>query len=51
MEYFITLMTMIIEFMKRPIVLWEYETSLWGIFLFVMLAGFVFSFIGGLFSD
>lgn len=51
MEQFVTFMSMIIEFMKTPIILWGFETSLWGIMLFVMLAGFVASFIGGLFDN
>ena len=50
MEHFVTFMTMIIDFMKTPINLWGFETSYWGIFLFVMLGSFVFRFIGSIFN-
>ena len=50
MEYFFTFMNMIIDFMKTPINLWGYETSYWGIFLFIMLGSFVFWFIGSIFN-
>ena len=50
MEYFVSMMNLIIEFMKRPIYIYGFEFSIWGIFIFVILATIVFSFIGGLFD-
>lgn len=48
MDYFISFMFSIIDFMKTPINIWGFETSMWGILIFVMLGSIVFSFIGGL---
>lgn len=50
MEYFFAFMEMIIEFAKTPINLWGFETSYWGIFLFVAIGSAVFWFIGGIFN-
>lgn len=50
MEDFLAFMNIIIEFMKTPLNLWGFETSYWGIFLFIMLGSFVFWFIGSIFN-
>lgn len=50
MEHFFTLMSIIIEFAKTPIDLWGFQTSFWGIQLFVMVGSFVFWFIGSIFN-
>ena len=47
---FLDFMEMIIDFMKTPINLWGFETSFWGIFLFVIVGVMIFRFIGGIFD-
>lgn len=47
MSTFLNFMTMIIDFMKIPINLYGFETSFWGIFLFVAVGTMIFRFIGG----
>lgn len=48
---FLDFMQMIIDFMKTPISLWGFETSFWGIFLFVAVGTMIFGFIGGIFNS
>ena len=50
MEHFFSFMNIIIEFMKRPMFLWGFETSFWNIFLYVILGTMVLWFIGSIFN-
>lgn len=50
MESFFDFMSVIIDFMKTPFSLWGFETSMWGIFLFVIVGSLVIHFIGGVFD-
>lgn len=45
MEYFGELITMIFDFLKRDIVIFDHTLSLWGIILLSLIAGIIGSFI------
>ena len=49
MEYFISLMTQIIDFMKTPFTIWGYAFSLWDVFLLIMILSVVMRFISEVF--
>lgn len=50
MEYFVSLMTQIINFMKTPFTIWGYAFSLWGVFMLIMILSVVMWFIGEVFN-
>lgn len=51
MEYFISLMTQIIDFMKTPFTIWGYSFSFWGVFMLIMILSVVMWFIGEVFES
>ena len=51
MEEFSRLMTMIIEFMKRPFTIWGYSFSFWGMIIFITFISIVFWFISEIFAE
>jgi len=51
MENFTRLMSMIIDFMKRPFTLWGYTFSFWGVFMVITILSLVFWFISQVLSD
>ena len=51
MDKFITLMGMILDFMKRPFTIWGYSFSFWSVFITMALLYIVFWFIGSVFSE
>lgn len=51
MEYFVQLMTQIIEFLKKPFSIWGYSFSFWGVFMLVLILSLVVWFIGEVFES
>ena len=51
MEYFIILMSQIINFMKTPFTVWGYSFSFWGVFMLIMILSVVMWFIGEVFES
>ena len=51
MEYFTRLMSMIIDFMKRPFTVWGYTFSFWGVFMVIAILSLVFWFISEILND
>lgn len=51
MEKFGELMGYLVEFFKREYLIYGYEISFWEIFMFTMVGGIIFGFIGGFFND
>ena len=50
MVYFKQLMQLVIDFMKTPIVIEEYEFSVWGVFIFVCMGLIVMHFLRDFFA-
>ncbi len=51
MQDFGRLTAIIVDFLKRPILIFGYETSLWGIILFTCIAGAIGYVLGLAFDD
>lgn len=51
MEEFARLMTMIIDFMKRPFTIWGYTFSFWGVLVLIAFLTVVLWFVSEIFSE